>query len=172
MTDLADRCIFVAQRFLQVLMECVPAVRKREHVLIFFHLNWLAIVLIFLAEPAQSASEVNPIRFARGASSAEVQGAVIRGERALYSIEGRRGQSLTLRITASEMNAVFQIFAPGATPDTRDSILEVSGSALPGAAEGDDAMQWSGRLPQTVQYLLVVGATRGNASYRLTVGIR
>lgn len=97
---------------------------------------------------------------------------MIRGERALYSIEARRGQSLTLRITASEMNAVFQIFAPGATPDTRDSILEVTGSALPGAAEGDDAMQWSGRLPQTGQYLLVVGATRGNASYRLTVGIR
>ena len=149
-----------------------PVMRVCEQFPIFEHLRWLALVLIFLAGPTQAASEVNPIRFARGASNAEVQGTVIRGERALYSIEARRGQRLMMRIAAIDRNAVFQIFAPGATMETRDCILEVTGSALPGAAEGDDAIQWSGRLPQSGQYLIVVGGVRGNASYRLTVDIR
>ena len=123
-------------------------------------------------ERAWSAQAVEPIRFARGASSAEVRGAVVRGERALYSIEARAGQRMSLRIAAPERNAVFQVYAPGAKPEVNDSILEVAGEALPGAGEGDDATRWTGFLPRTGAYLLVVGATRGNATYRLTVSIR
>ena len=120
------------------------------------------------AEPAEPA----PIRFAPGASSAQVQGAVVRGERALYTLEARAGQRLTLRIAASEGNAAFQLYAPGARPQTRDFGVGIEGQALSGASEGEDARRWMGTLPQTGAYLLVVGPTRGNATYRLTVAIR
>jgi hypothetical protein len=124
-------------------------------------------------ERAWSAGEVKPIRFAHGASSAEVRGAVIRGERMLYSVEARGGQNMSLRITAVEGNAVFQVYAPGAKPRMRDDgVLEIAGEALAGAGEGDDATRWTGLLARSGAYLLVVGATRGNASYRLIIDIR
>ena len=123
------------------------------------------------APPARAAEPV-PIRFARGASSAEVRGAVVRGERALYSVRAREGQRMSVRIAAPERNAVFQLYAPGAEPTTADSALEIVGKALPGAGEGDDATRWTGVLPRTGAYILVVGPTHGNAPYRLTVSIR
>jgi hypothetical protein len=115
---------------------------------------------------------LEPIRFARGASTAEVRGAVVRGERALYSIQAREGQRMSLRITAVEHNAVFQVYAPGAEVKTGDFGVEVVGEALPGAGEGDDATRWAGELPRSGAYTIVVGGTRGNATYRLTVTIR
>ena len=121
---------------------------------------------------ARTAEAIEPIRFARGESSATVRGAVIRGERALYSFAARAGQRLSLSLKATEDNAAFQVYAPGARPEIRDAILEVAGDALPGAAEGDDAARWTGTLPHSGSYLLVVGATRGNAEYELTVTIR
>jgi hypothetical protein len=130
------------------------------------------VLLLGVLDHAKAVGVIEPIQFARGASSAEVQGAVIRGERALYSIAARAGQHLSLRVTALEDNAAVQIYAPGAKPELRDSVLEIAGTALPGAAEGEDATQWTGTLPTSGTYLLVVGPTRGNATYRLTVTIR
>lgn len=115
---------------------------------------------------------IQPIRFARGATSAEVTGAVIRGERALYSVAARAGQHLSVRVTAVEDNAAFQIYQPGAKIERRDYGLDVSGKALPGAGDGDDATRWAGALPESGTYLLVVGPTRGNATYRLSIAIR
>jgi hypothetical protein len=105
------------------------------------------------AEGSPSAPAVEPIRFARGASGAGVRGAVVRGERALYSLQARGGQRMSVRIASPERNAVFQVYAPGAAPEVKGSALEVVGRALPGAGE-------------------VVGATRGNATYRLDIRIR
>ncbi|WP_270938167.1 hypothetical protein [Falsiroseomonas oryzae] len=125
----------------------------------------LLLAALVLATPAAAQQE---IRFARGAASAVMEGAVPRGERATYSLGARAGQTMTLRIAAPEDNAVFQIYAPGAriTPDG------VAGTALKGAGEGEDARQWQGVLPADGRYLIVVGATRGNATYRLQVAIR
>jgi hypothetical protein len=125
----------------------------------------LLLGLLLLAGPATAQQD---IRFARGASSAEVSGTVLRGERVAYSLGARAGQAMTLRIASPGENAVFQLYAPGArlTPDG------VAGEPLPGAAEGEDARRWQGRLPADGAYLVVVGATRGNAAYRLEVAIR
>jgi len=133
----------------------------------------LACVIAGVSSAAERATPVVPIRFARGASSAEVHGAVVRGERALYSVEAREGQHMSLRITSIESNAAFQVYAPGAERRMGDaSALEIAGEALPGAREGDDATQWTGVLPRSGAYLVVIGATRGNTTYRLTVKIR
>ena len=80
------------------------------------------------------------VRFDRGASGKDICGAVVRGERSLYSIEARGGQRLSVSITAVEDNAVFQIYPPGAQAEHRDYGVEIVGAkALPGAEEGEDA---------------------------------
>lgn len=116
-----------------------------------------------------SAATVSPITFARGKSQATVSGAVIRGTRDFYSIEAKMGQTAQFTITAAEKNAVFAIFQPGAVI-TDDG--DVTGQALPKASDGDDARRWTGRLPATGQYLVVVGGTRGNATYKLSVTVK
>jgi hypothetical protein len=138
---------------------------------------WFALVLTSFAwpgisEPSEKTEEIKRIHFAHGASTAQVRGAVVRGERALYSIEAREGQHMSLRIVALEKNAVVQVYAPGAKQEMRNSVLHISGDTLPGAGEGDDAARWSGTLPGSGVYVLVVGSTRGNATYRLTVTLR
>ena len=133
-------------------------------------------LLVLLAGllPARAADPVpTPIRFAGGASSATVEGAAIRGELELYSLEARAGQTMTVSITSLENNAVFQIWQPGArVARDRDNLITVTGQALPRAGETDDAMRWTGTLPASGRYLFVVGGTRGNASFRLQVAIR
>jgi hypothetical protein len=78
---------------------------------------------------------------------------------------------MTVTISSLEDNAVFQIYEPGTTV-SRDSdrMVDVSGTAL--AGEDKDIMHWSGKLPETGSYLIVVGGTRGNATYKLDVGIK
>jgi hypothetical protein len=49
-------------------------------------------------------------------------------------------------------------------------MVDVSGPAL--AGEDKDIMRWSGKLPKSGTYLIVVGGTRGNATYKMDVGIR
>jgi hypothetical protein len=131
-----------------------------------------ALILVTLAAcvgPTSSAQlEVREIRFAAGKISATVSDAVVRGQRHLWSFDARAGQRATVTVTAPENNAVFQIWQPGARVKA-GAFLEVEGEALPGAAEGHDARRWEGRLPLTGSYLVIVGPSRGNAEYRLTV---
>lgn len=100
------------------------------------------------------------VRFAKGSSSTTISGAVIRGDRDRYYVGAKKGQTMNVRITSLEDNAVFQIFLPGEQ------------EALAGAGEEDDAMKWSGELPEDAEYVIVVGGTRGNATYKLTVSIK
>ena len=100
------------------------------------------------------------VRFARGASSATFKGAVTRGDRDRYYLLARKGQTMTVRITSLEKNAVFQIYFSG----------EMEG--LPGADAGDDATNWSGQLTDDNEYVIVVGGTRGNATYTLKISIK
>ena len=101
------------------------------------------------------------LEFAAGASSATVKNAVIRGESDGYRVRAKAGQTLILRVTSLEDNAVFQVYLPGQKEKT-----------LPGAGEEDDAKSWQGKLPQTGVYRIVVGGTRGNAEYTLRVEIK
>ncbi len=84
--------------------------------------HWLLATLLLLGTAAAPAAtpRPTPIRFAPGTSGADITGAVVRGERALYFLGARTGQTMTARITATEDNAVFQIYAPGATPRQAD----------------------------------------------------
>ena len=100
------------------------------------------------------------IQFARGASSATVRGSVVRGDRDRYYVGAKKGQTMSVKITSEEDNAVFQVYLPGEE------------EALSGAGDGDDAKNWSGELPSDADYVIVVGGTRGNATYTLRVSIK
>jgi hypothetical protein len=99
------------------------------------------------------------VRFAKGTSSTTIRGAVIRGDNDRYYISAKAGQTMTVKITSTEKNAVFQIYYHGEQ------------ESLPGAGDGDDATKWSGKLDIDNEYVIVVGGTRGNATYALTISI-
>jgi len=67
---------------------------------------------------------------------------------------------LSVKITSLEKNAVFQIYFHGEE------------ESLPKAGEEDDATNWSGQLTIDNEYVIVVGGTRGNATYALTISIK
>jgi hypothetical protein len=98
------------------------------------------------------------ITFKRGSNSATVKGSVVRGDRDEYTLGAKAGQTMTVTITSLENNAVFQIYR--------------GANALEGAGEGDDATSWTGDLPSDGTYKIIVGGTRGNASYTLKVAVK
>ncbi len=116
--------------------------------------------LIFVsASGSQEGGKQKRVQFARGRTTAVLKGTVLRGTYDRYFLEARKGQTMIIHITATEKNAVFSILDPSAT-------------ALPGAEEGSDTRDWSGTLPQSGNYAIWVGPTRGNATYTLEVTIR
>ncbi len=106
-----------------------------------------------LTEGANSV-RVRRLSFAPGASTAVVEDAVVRGDRDEYLLGAAAGQTMTLSISALEQNAVFGVAAPdGSVLLTEETFAELE-------------------LPQAGDYSIVVGGTRGNASYGLEVEIR
>ncbi len=99
------------------------------------------------------------IKFAKGRSSAIVANSVIRGDLDTYILRARGGQRMSVKITSLENNAAFQIENP-------------RGEYLEGAGETDDATSVAVLLPDSGDYRIVVGGTRGNATYKLTVSIK
>ena len=121
-----------------------------------------AFTLAFAQEPAE-------IRLAPDAGRASVESGLARGERGLHVFAAREGQVAALSVTAPSDNAVFQLYVPGAVIGAEGAII---GNALPGAGEGEDARSWTGTLPATGRYLVVVGAIRGGTEYRLNISVR
>lgn len=134
----------------------------------------MAGLLLFATTGADAADAVRPepIRFQPGTSTGTVKGAVARGEQAVYGLRARAGQEVTIQVAAAGDNAAFQAYAPGAAASRDQDGLTVTGTALPGAGEGDDAKRWSGKMPASGELLLVVGAIRGGTGFSLTVAIR
>lgn len=94
------------------------------------------------------------IYFAPGEHSASVSGAVPRGTSYSYFIDASGGQSMKVSISSVESNGVFSIIAP-------------DGSVLAG-----ETTSWGGTLPNNGTYQIIVGSTRGGASYTLYVAIQ
>ena len=119
---------------------------------------------------AQNAPDAREIRFEPGARSTVVSGAVVRGDRDVYAFSARKGQTTEVSVKSVESNAVISVWRPGAQIGASPG-NDIQGTALPGAGERADATRWRGRLPETGRYLIVVGPTRGNASYELRLSI-
>ena len=100
------------------------------------------------------------VRTSSGRFDGVQSGSVIRGERARHTVNAKAGQTLNVDITSDEDNAVFQVYLPGEK------------GALPGAGEMDDAKKFSGKVPTDGEYIIVVGPTRGNATYKLSYSVK
>jgi len=91
--------------------------------------------------------------FDAGRSGATVSDSVVRGDRDVYVLGAQGGQQMYLSITSLEDNAVFDVVTP-------------SGIIL--GTEMTDEMFF---LPDTGDYEIIVGGTRGNATYDLSIDI-
>lgn len=91
--------------------------------------------------------------FDSGKSSTTLSNTVLRGDRDIYTLTAQGGQRMTLAISSPEDNAVFDIVTP-------------SGIIL-----GTELTQDTIPLPQTGDYQIIVGGTRGNATYDLDIAI-
>lgn len=116
----------------------------------------LLLTLLCLSSLALAAD--TRLRFQAGTNHGTVEGAVARGETRRYVLGARAGQTMSVAAESPEENVVFQVTAP-------------NGGQLQGARDGDDARSWKGRLPQTGDYVITVGTTRGGGEYRVTVTI-
>lgn len=119
----------------------------------------VALLLLCVAAGVWAKGVNKKVRFPKGSTSTVVEGSVVRGDRDRYVVGARAGQRMTVGISSAEENAVFQIYRPGAA------------RTLAGAGEGEDAKSWEGELPTTGDYVIVVGGTRGNAEYKLSIAI-
>jgi hypothetical protein len=117
-------------------------------------------ICVFAFSSAFAQGVKKKVRFAKGTSSITIREAVVRGDRDRYYVGAKAGQRMSVKITSTEKNAVFQIYFHGEE------------ESLPGAGDGDDATNWSGQLPIDNEYVIVVGGTRGNATYALTISIK
>ena len=113
----------------------------------------------FLANNSYADGITKNVKFKKGMYSATYSNSVVRGDRDTYILKASREQVMEVKITSLENNAVFQIL------NTK------TGKYLPGAGEEDDAMSWKGTLPSSGKYKIIVGGTRGNTSYDLTIAI-
>ncbi len=100
-----------------------------------------------------SVNDRGEIRFAAGAISGTVEQSVIGGERDLYRFEAGEGQALDLNLNSLEDNAAFSLQSP-------------SGEIIV-----DSVSDFLSTLPESGDYLICVGGTRGNATYTLTTTI-
>lgn len=96
---------------------------------------------------------VKRIQFKSGTSSTLIENAVIRGERDIYLLKAKGGQRLHGQVTSTENNAAFNVLTPNGKV-VRQEIRKV------------DMI-----LPDTGDFQIVVGGTRGNATYRLNIGV-
>ena len=96
-----------------------------------------------------------------------------RGERDCFTVAARAGQRLSISQPGrTETNIVLQLYRPPWQVHRAEDSIEIAGRALPGAAEGADATHWSGILPRSGAYLLVVGTSWGGGEYRLRLVLR
>jgi hypothetical protein len=99
-------------------------------------------------------SQEQTIKFKTGSHSAIVSGGIPRGTVNTYVLEANKGQNISVTITSIENNVVFQILDP-----TGKSIVK-------------EKAKFSGKLPRSGKYKIVVGTTRGGASFKLSVSIK
>ena len=133
-------------------------------------LAWL-LVGVLLAGVGEAAVH-QEIKFSPGSNSTLIKQSVIRGESDQYFLTAKAGQKMEVSLTALEKNAAFTIYQPGyKAGQDADGLLQIKGATLNGAGEGDDATTWKGVLPSSGNYLIQVGGTRGNATYKLKVSI-
>lgn len=112
------------------------------------------LALALISTPVLAKGPVKTVHFAPGTTGTVLEDAVLRGEVNTYILGASRGQTISVSITSLENNAYFDLVNP-------------SGNLMQ-----QEAQKANMRLPATGNYRLLVGSTRGNATYKVKVNIR
>jgi hypothetical protein len=105
-------------------------------------------------EEVPTPGQAKRIEFNAGASSGVVKGSIIRGERSVYLLGAKRGQTMSIDVASTESNAVFDLVGTDGKTVTQE------------------ATSWNGVLATDGDYQIVVGGTRGNVEYTMKVEIK
>lgn len=95
------------------------------------------------------------LQFKRGTSSATVTGKVSIALPDTFLVGARAGQVMTVKLTAVRKSVRFLVMSP----TTRNLVA-------------DNAREWSGTLPETGDYYIIVDADERNSTYSMTVSIK
>ncbi|HEX3227544.1 MAG TPA: hypothetical protein VHQ95_01185 [Pyrinomonadaceae bacterium] len=124
------------------------------------------LALLLLGATQARAQDCSRISFARGRTTAVINGKVDAKKSACYNLRARKGQQmivhLTVHGTSPKHNVYFQI-----SPEPASA--EESTDVLPGASNVAD---WEGTIPYTNDYGIVVIADKGSYTFTLEVTIR
>lgn len=107
-----------------------------------------------IAQEEPSSNSAKRIRFARGRTTAVVEGSTEESDE--YLLGARAGQTMIVHVTSRNNNAVIKV-------------LDSTGNTIKGSSKPND---WSGTLPGNGDYRIVVSSTKGTAEYTLEVTIR
>lgn len=125
----------------------------------------IALALLALAPtalPAQTPHRTEPVRFAKGASSATVTGSIRADGGVDHVLVVRAGQTLKVSMRTRNASARFNIIAPGL-----DEPL----------FNGSNARDYAGKTPVAGAYRIIVYMTEAaairdeTADYALTIGV-
>jgi hypothetical protein len=102
-------------------------------------------VLLLLATTA--SAKIIRVKFPKGRTTVILKGRTTGGpsesggmDPIAYHVRARKGQMMTLHLTSAKGNAVFGVYAPGMDP------MDI----------GTNAKDWSGTLPKTGDYEIMV----------------
>ncbi len=122
---------------------------------------------------SSGCAPVRQITFRKGTTEAVVKDVLGRTETRCYDFFARTGQELAVRLASESGNVLFAIYQPGWNLKKGDDDVQQLEVPLKGAALDDEANHFSGHLPASGNYLLVVGLLRGGAGdYSTTISIR
>lgn len=113
-----------------------------------------------LSTSLDAAESTKNIVFGHGQHSSVVTGSVVRGDRDVYVVWVKAGQVMSVKATALEHNVAFSIFEPQAL------------KTILGTEDENDLTTWSGTLTKSGAYRIVVGGSRGNATYTLQISVK
>lgn len=120
-----------------------------------------ALLGLLLALPCL-AGDQPAIRFAPGASSASMKGEIQGGDRDVYPVTAKAGQTMKVTLANKSKALVFRVLLPGGGDE----------DCVKGAGPEDDATAWEGKLPKDGTYQIMVGGRGKDTRYTLTVEIR
>jgi len=117
-----------------------------------------------------NAIDTKPLQFAKGASSATVQGS-IKGDQTIdYTLRARAGQTMQVTLKTSNDSNYFNVLPPG-SDDVAIFVGSTSGNEFTGALPADGEykirvylMRSAARRNETAKYTLTVGITGGAAA--------
>lgn len=106
-------------------------------------------------ETGETKPATRRLQFKRGTSSATVTGKVSIALPDTYLVGARAGQVMTVKLTAASKAVRFLVMSP----TTRNLVA-------------DNAREWSGTLPETGDYYIIVDADERNSTYSMTISIK